>query len=356
MHGTPVFWKGPDRSRAFVWGENDRLKAFTFQQGKFIDVATPKRSTFAAPQQSMPGGMLAVSSNGTKAGSGIVWAVVPLEGDANKARGVQGKVLALDAQDVTRQLWTSEDAGPRDRLGLFAKFVPPTVAGGKVFVATYGDKEPNIRPPQLPARHYVTVYGQLPHPEHLKPIVNQARDDVAVITAVATAPLTLNSAACPPADPGNVDCTNALRQQFGAPSLHAVIVPANYDFAGCNLLRVTIASKQGGLANASGIGWYSAEASAGAQAMTSGRFLPNAELKQVGTGTLKSGAPAILHEFVGVANCTAGDASFDKLFKPYMQFENSPDGNIYRNWDAAENYRISRGITQFDRSADVLAP
>jgi hypothetical protein len=31
-----------------------------------------------------------------------------------------------------------------DRLGLFAKFTPPMVAGGKVFVATYGDDEPRI--------------------------------------------------------------------------------------------------------------------------------------------------------------------------------------------------------------------
>jgi hypothetical protein len=51
-------------------------------------------------------------------------------------------VLALDAQDVTRTLWTSEQFAQRDRLGLFAKFNPPVVANGKVFVATYGDDEP----------------------------------------------------------------------------------------------------------------------------------------------------------------------------------------------------------------------
>ncbi len=356
MHGTPVFWKGPDKSRAYVWGENDHLKAYTFAQGKFVDVATPKRSTFSAPQESMPGGMLSVSSNGTKAGTGIVWAVVPIDGDANKARGVQGIVLALDAQDVSKQLWTSELSGARDRLGLFAKFVPPTVAGGKVFVATYGDKEPNVRPAQLPARHYVAVYGLLPNPPHQKPIVNQGGEDVAVTKAGATPPFTLNAGVCPPADPGNVDCTAALSQALGAPSLHNVIVPSGYDFAGCEVLRVTTASKQGGLANATGIGWYSAEATAGAQAMTTGRFVPIVELKEVGTATLKNGSPAILHEFVGVANCSAGQASFDKLFKPYMQFENAPDGKIYRNWDVAKNYRISRAFPQFDRSGDVLAP
>ena len=124
-----------------------------------------------------------------KAGTGIVWAVVPLDGDANMARGVQGIVLALDAQDVRRQLWTSEQSGARDRLGLFPKFNPPTVAGGKVFVATYGDKETprvyggNTRPQQFPARYYVAVYGLLPHPPHLKPIVNQSRADITVTSA-----------------------------------------------------------------------------------------------------------------------------------------------------------------------------
>jgi len=361
IHGSPVFWKGPDRARAYVWGENSALKAYAFGQGKFIELDKPKQSTFRPPE-GMPGGMLSASSNGTKAGTGILWAAVPLDGDANSSRGTQGVVLALDAQDVTRQLWTSEQSGARDRLGLFAKFVPPTVAAGKVFVATYGDREMprryagNQRPAQFPARYYVAVYGLLPHPEHPKPIVNQDRDDVSVTKAVTTTPLVLDTGPCPPADPGNVDCTAHLGEQFGAPSLHTVIVPSDYDFAGCALLRVTTASKQTGLENSTGIGWYSAEATEGAQAMTSGRFVPKADLKQVGTATLKSGAPAVVHEFVGLANCPAGQASFDRLFKPYMQFENAPDGKIYRNWDVAENYRISRGVPQFDRSGDVLAP
>ena len=34
-----------------------------------------------------------------------------------------------------------------------------------------------------------------------------------------------------------------------------------------------------------------------------------------------------------------------------MQFEGAADGKIFRNWDLAQNYRISRAIPQFDRSA-----
>jgi len=360
IHGSPVFWKGPDRARVYVWGENNRLKAYGFAQGKFV-VDQPQQSTFQPPD-GMPGGMLAVSSEGAQAGSGILWAVVPLDGDANRSRGVQGIVLALDAQNVARQLWTSELSGARDRLGLVAKFVPPTVAGGKVFVATYGNAEAQrvyggpARPTQFPARYYVAVYGLLPHDGHVKQVVNQGGDDVTVTQATATTALQLDASTCRPADPGNADCTAALARAFGAPSLHTVSVPAGYDFAGCNVLRVVTASKQSGLANASGIGWYAADATTGNQSATIGRFVAKDQLKQVGTATLKSGAPALLHEFVGVANCSVGAASLDRLFKPYMQFENSPDDKIYRNWDLAQNYRISRAFAQFNRSGDVLAP
>ena len=89
------------------------------------------------PPHGMPGGMLALSANGRRPGTGILWAVVPLDGDANLQRGVKGIVLALDAQDVSRTLWTSEQIAERDQLGLFAKFNPPLVAAGKVFVPTY---------------------------------------------------------------------------------------------------------------------------------------------------------------------------------------------------------------------------
>jgi hypothetical protein len=361
IHSSPVFWKGPDKSRIYLWGENDRLKAFVFAGGKF-QTNDPVKGIFQPPE-GMPGGMLAVSSNGARAGSGIVWGIVPLDGDANRNRGVQGVLIANDAQNVSRQLWTSEVGGARDRLGLFAKYVPPTVAGGKVFVATYGDREAlrtyggDARPAQLPARYYVAVYGLLPpHPQHARPIVNQDRDDVTVTRASATAALTLDSKTCDQVGAGNADCTAALSRKFGAPSLHTVLVPVGFGFAGCNLLTVTTASNQAGLAVGTGIGWYASDAAAGSQAMTSGRFVRSGELKQVGTGQFKNGAPALLHEFVGVANCTVGQGSLDKVFKPFVQFENSDDGNIYRNWDRAQNHRITRVAPQLDRSGQVLGP
>jgi len=358
IHGSPVFWAGPDTGRVYLWGENSHLKAFLFSQGKLQDVAHAKQSAYRPPD-GMPGGMLAVSANGKQPGTGILWAVVPLDGDANQQRGVKGIVLALDAQNVTRTLWTSEQFAQRDRLGLFAKFAPPVIADSKVFVATYGDDEPlrqyaeNSRPTQFPQNYYVAVYGLL-NPAPPGPIVvNQDRGDVTVVK-VSTSPLALNTAQCKPKDAQSIDCTDALSESAQAPSFHRIVLPINPDISGCSLLRVTTASKDAGLANSTGIGFWSVQAAPGNQAADDqGLFVPKAQLKAAGNATLISGDGATLNEFAGIVNCpAAGSDSLNRLFKPYMQFEAS--GKIFRNWDLASNYRISSTVTEFDRSKDVL--
>jgi hypothetical protein len=358
IHGSPVYWKGPDAERIYAWGENSKLKAFRLENGR-LDGGAPKESTFQPPL-GMPGGMVSLTADGSKAATGIVWAVVPLDGDANRQRGVQGIVLALDAEDVSQTLWTSERVAGRDRLGLFAKFVPPTAAGGKLFVATYGDNEPlrtyaGDRPGQFAANYYVTVYGMDAAPPPHREVVNQNSEDVAVVRA-ATGPLTLDTKTCKQIDADSLDCTDALSQKVGRPSLHRVILSPRQDVSGCALLRVTAASKDDGLRNASGIGFWSSQALAGNLAAgDSGRFVPRAKLVAVGTGTLKNGAAATLFEFVGVVNCQASNSQDSTtLFKPYMQFENAADGRIFRNWDLADNYLISREVPAFDRAGDVL--
>jgi len=358
IHGSPVFWNGPDSARIYAWGENSRLKAFLFSQGKFQDPNNAKQGTFRPPN-GMPGGMLALSANGNKAGTGIVWAVVPLDGDANKLRGVKGIVLAHDAQDVSRTLWTSEQFADRDRLGLFAKFSTPLVAGGKVFVATYGDEEPrrqyggDNRPTEIPKNYYVAVYGLLPRAPMAR-VVDQDSDDVTVVRA-STSPLALDINKCKPADGGAIDCTDALFNSLQVPSFHRLVLPANGNLAGCSLIRVVTASKNGGLANTTGIGFWSSQQTRGSLAAeNSGRFVPKAQLKAAGTATLLNGEPATLHEFVGVANCGGGADAPSRLFKPYMRFEGVPDGTVFRNWDLATNYRIGPDVPRFDRSNDVL--
>ena len=233
------------------------------------------------------------------------------------------------------------------------------VANGKVFVATHGDDEPrqtyagNARPTQFPKNYYVVVYGLQTAPPPGYRVVDQDRDDITVVRA-ATAPLVLDTSKCTPIDAASIDCTDALAQAFGAPSFHRVGFAATSDAAGCSLQSVTTAAENSVLQNATAIGFWSTQSLAGNQAAEdAGRLIPKAQLKPVGNATLKNGAAATLHEFVGVTNCpTSGTEDLARLFKPYMQFE--ADQTLCHDWDLASNYLISRTVPQFDRSADVL--
>jgi len=79
---------------------------------------------------------MSISANGNKAGTGILWATGSVEGDANR-RTVPGVLRAFDATDVSKELWNSRQNAGQDGIGDFAKFCPPTVANGKVYVATF---------------------------------------------------------------------------------------------------------------------------------------------------------------------------------------------------------------------------
>ncbi len=138
IHGSPVYWNGtPNGPMIYVWGEHDYLKAFKLVDGKLL--TTPASQGTDLPGPNMPGGFLAVSADGNKAGTGIVWATTPVDDDANM-RAVTGVLRAYDASDVSKLLWTSLQMPARDDFGLFAKFCPPTVVNGKVYLATFSNQ------------------------------------------------------------------------------------------------------------------------------------------------------------------------------------------------------------------------
>lgn len=171
IHGSHVFWQGSDTRNVYVWGENDTLRAYQLKNGKLV--TPPTKSLYQAPP-GMPGGMLSISADGNKAGTGIVWALLPYAGDANQQRGVLAQLLAFDASNITSDIFCSsppENPDGPNSVGLFAKFVPPTIANGKVFIATYGDHEnppgpvrywDKVNPPpanSVPQHYFVAVYG-----------------------------------------------------------------------------------------------------------------------------------------------------------------------------------------------------
>jgi hypothetical protein len=150
IHGAPVWWDGPDGSYTYIQGESDYLKQYKFDRAAGQFLAGPyAQSPSTAPAGGMPGGMLAVSANGTNAGSGILWVSHPLSGDAS-GQVRPGILRAYDARNVAHELWNSEQLSARDSEGNFAKFIPPTVANGKVYLATFSNR--------------INVYGLLPPP------------------------------------------------------------------------------------------------------------------------------------------------------------------------------------------------
>jgi hypothetical protein len=179
IHGSPVYWKGPHGVFFYVWGESDHLHGFPIvnglprpQNAKNSSWGIPEGPSAACPTTNhhwMPGGILSVSADGSKAGTGIVWGIVTATGDANECRGVKGMLMAFDAQDVSHELWRSQQTDPAqdtpDSFGLVARFVAPTIANGKVFIGTAGDEEPlhlyggTDQPAQFPANYYLAVYG-----------------------------------------------------------------------------------------------------------------------------------------------------------------------------------------------------
>jgi len=148
IHGTPVYMERATAGIVYVWGENERLKAYNF------NFATKRIMSFRAegvqfasgtidPPGGMPGGRLVVSSNGTMPGTGVVWGVYPVQGDANSTV-VHGALVAYDATTVLnggklKQLFHS-DAIAANNMGNFAKYSTPVVANGKVYVGTFSNK------------------------------------------------------------------------------------------------------------------------------------------------------------------------------------------------------------------------
>ena len=137
IHGSPAYWNGPSGPWVYVWGEEDYLKAFAFN-GSTFNTTPISESTYPAPT-GMPGGFLTISANGSQAGSGILWASIPYAEDANEEI-VSGVLHAFDATDLTQELWNTRMVPARDDLGNFAKFVPPTVANGRVYVASFSNR------------------------------------------------------------------------------------------------------------------------------------------------------------------------------------------------------------------------
>jgi hypothetical protein len=122
-------------SRLYVWGQNDALKVFAFN-GSTFNTTPVSQGTTLIPFANSNEPAMSLSANGLTTGTGIIWATYSENGLSNGGQ-YPGILRAFDATDVTHELWNSDKASYRDAVGSWAKWSPPTIANGKVYLGTF---------------------------------------------------------------------------------------------------------------------------------------------------------------------------------------------------------------------------
>ncbi|SEG69056.1 PQQ-like domain-containing protein [Bryocella elongata] len=155
-----VYWKSDaNGGLLYMWGQRDRAKVYRLRDGMFTPAPAMSRTDV---NDGHPGAMLSLSANG--GADGILWAAIHATGDSwHESR--PGILHAFDANDINRELWNSLQNPQRDDCGEYSKMAPPTIANGRVYLASFGTA--NTGTGQL------CVYGLLPSgpppsaPQHL---------------------------------------------------------------------------------------------------------------------------------------------------------------------------------------------
>ncbi len=144
-----VYWDGAKSGpMIYMWGQRDHLRAYKFDGHTF----NPKPFAMRPEaNQGHPGAMLSLSANGNR--DGILWAAIHASGDSwSESR--PGILHAYAADDILHELWNSLQDRARDNCGNYSKMAPPTIANGKVYLASFGTE--NVGGGQF------CVYGLLP--------------------------------------------------------------------------------------------------------------------------------------------------------------------------------------------------
>lgn len=210
--GGPVFWprSAPmGGSRVFVSSENERVRRYAVSAAGVVHDADAQSASRITGH---PAAILSLSADRDVRGSGILWMTYATRNAADLQNSSafytkHGTLAAYDAAAVPDasgslpELWNSErraDGG--DRVGYFAKFNPPTIANGKVYVAAFPAPEwyRNVEPAKAAAMAdysgsytspnsvgYLVVYGLDP------PAVAPVRSFSADLAPTVVAPLLL---------------------------------------------------------------------------------------------------------------------------------------------------------------------
>ncbi len=123
LFSTPAYYNG----EIYVQFVGAPLEAFGLVNG----VPTRAPISTASTPFGYAGATPTISANGST--NGIVWVVQHADLNGPTSQAV---LYAYNAANLSDMLYNSSEAGTRDQTGPPVKFTPPTVANGKVYVAT----------------------------------------------------------------------------------------------------------------------------------------------------------------------------------------------------------------------------
>lgn len=125
--GGPVYYG----NLLYTWGSNDVMRTFAYNGKYFVARQTGSYVPYNDIKNSPS---MSASANGTTPNTAILWAVHSQS--KTDGRPYPGTLHAYDA--VTGlELWNSTQRGTLDAAGSWSKFCPPTIANGKVYLATF---------------------------------------------------------------------------------------------------------------------------------------------------------------------------------------------------------------------------
>src|ERR1019366_3584651 len=163
FYSSPIYWNSPNFGPlVYIWGANDYLKGFQFTGSKF-NTTPVSQGTITNSSGESNAAPLSISADGSLAGTGILWSSASA---SQWASGIQvaGVVRAFDATNVANELWDSTQNLARDDVGSYAKFNPPTIANGKVYVGSFSGQLQvyGLNPPAFQGIRFVQVASATP--------------------------------------------------------------------------------------------------------------------------------------------------------------------------------------------------
>jgi hypothetical protein len=137
LRSSFTYYKGQHNEFVYSWSENGLLKAFPLNRTtQRFDLTRTISSGVQGPIGNS-GAFLSISSNNSIDSTAVLWATYAADGDANQSVR-PGILRAFSASDITKELWHSSSNEVNG--GNYAKFNCPTIANGKVYLATFSNK------------------------------------------------------------------------------------------------------------------------------------------------------------------------------------------------------------------------